>query len=185
MTDTDRESAAKLADLPMFWQGRANALRILDSKRDKSDDGTLRTAEAYKECARELHAVLSTRATPPTSDRESAAKLADRLARETVENWLLECDGAQALGFVQSELLQRQIATALRAYAAGDARPSPLPDVREATIEECAQIADPWPGFPTVGSCDLKLTDADKAVIKARKDIAAAIRSLSHPEGVK
>jgi hypothetical protein len=117
------------------------------------------------------------------TDRESAAKLADRLASA---GFGLCVEGETPTILLAMPGPDRDlIVTALRAYAAGDARPSPPPDVREATIEECARVADPWPGFPTVDSCDLKLTDADKAVIKARKDIAAAIRSLSHPEGVK
>ena len=47
-----------LCDLPMFWQGRANTLRILDSKRGQSDQATLEQAWTYEECAKELAAVL-------------------------------------------------------------------------------------------------------------------------------
>jgi hypothetical protein len=53
------KSEIELADLPMFWQGRANALRILDSKRGQSDHATLETAWTYEECAKELAAALA------------------------------------------------------------------------------------------------------------------------------
>lgn len=50
-----------LEDLPMFWQGRANALRILDRHQTKSDAVTVETARVYEECATELRAALAAR----------------------------------------------------------------------------------------------------------------------------
>ena len=49
-----------LQDLPLFWQGRANALRILNKKRKHSDIVTLETARIYEECATEIRASLET-----------------------------------------------------------------------------------------------------------------------------
>lgn len=48
-------------------------------------------------------------------------------------------------------------------------------DVRNAIIEECAKIADPWPGF-NVGQ---KISEPDLSVIEVRMKIAAAIRALA------
>lgn len=48
-----------LEDLPLFWQGRANALRILDSHRTNSDIATLEAARVYEECAKELRASMA------------------------------------------------------------------------------------------------------------------------------
>jgi len=54
-----------IEDLPMFWQGRANALRILVSESERAplaSDATLRQAETYEECAKELRAAMAARA---------------------------------------------------------------------------------------------------------------------------
>jgi hypothetical protein len=48
-----------LKDLPLFWQGRTNALRIVDSHNAKSDVTTLEIARVYEECATELRAALA------------------------------------------------------------------------------------------------------------------------------
>lgn len=48
-----------LKDLPLFWQGRTNALRIVDGHAAKSDVTTLETARIYEECAAELRAALT------------------------------------------------------------------------------------------------------------------------------
>jgi hypothetical protein len=48
-----------LRDLPLFWQGRTNALRAVDSVAAKSDVATLETARVYEECAIELRAALA------------------------------------------------------------------------------------------------------------------------------
>lgn len=53
------EAAMPLIDLPLFWRGRAQALRILDKARTVSDEATLTSADAYAECAAELTAALS------------------------------------------------------------------------------------------------------------------------------
>ena len=47
-----------LKDLPLFWVGRAKALRILDGKIKQSDHATLETARTYEECAKELRAAI-------------------------------------------------------------------------------------------------------------------------------
>lgn len=47
-----------LEDLPLFWQGRANALRALDGYRSESDVATLEAARIYEECATELRAAI-------------------------------------------------------------------------------------------------------------------------------
>jgi hypothetical protein len=47
-----------LRDLPLFWQGRTNALRIVNSHAAKSDVATLETARVYEECAAELRTAL-------------------------------------------------------------------------------------------------------------------------------
>lgn len=43
-----------LAELPTYWQGRANALRLLDQQRTSSNVATLDTADTYETCANEL-----------------------------------------------------------------------------------------------------------------------------------
>lgn len=48
-----------LNDLPLYWQGRANAFRIIDAARTQSDAATLEAANAYEECANELGAALA------------------------------------------------------------------------------------------------------------------------------
>lgn len=48
-----------LKDLPLFWQGRANALRIVDSHRAQSDAVTLEAARIYEECTAELSAAAA------------------------------------------------------------------------------------------------------------------------------
>jgi hypothetical protein len=48
-----------LEDLPLFWQGRANALRTVDSHRTASDIVTLEEARVYEECATELRTALT------------------------------------------------------------------------------------------------------------------------------
>lgn len=50
-----------LKDLPLFWQGRANALRILDGQRTESNAATLEAARVYEECATELRASMAKR----------------------------------------------------------------------------------------------------------------------------
>lgn len=56
-------------DLPMFWGGRARALRILNGRRKESDAATIEAAKAYDECAGELSTALrqaEATAAPPT-----------------------------------------------------------------------------------------------------------------------
>ncbi len=53
-------------DLPMFWQGRAKALRILNSKRDTIDAGTCGEADCFEQCAKELRIVLAAPQAPVT-----------------------------------------------------------------------------------------------------------------------
>lgn len=51
-----------LSDLPLFWEARARALRLLIAARnDRSPiyDGTLGTAETYEECVKELKEALA------------------------------------------------------------------------------------------------------------------------------
>lgn len=57
-------------------------------------------------------------------------------------------------------------------FAASPAAPSPA----EALVEQCAKIADPWPGF-AAGEPSTDKTDL--AVIEVRTKIAAAIRALT------
>lgn len=64
-----------LADLPLLWECRANALRILDSKRDVSDDSTLGEADGLIEAAKELRAAL--RSAPVSAPVQSAIDLID------------------------------------------------------------------------------------------------------------
>jgi hypothetical protein len=45
--------------LQLQQRGRAQALRLLDQKRQKSDPATLAQADAYEECGNELRAALS------------------------------------------------------------------------------------------------------------------------------
>lgn len=52
-----------------------------------------------------------------------------------------------------------------------------LDEYRNNLIEECAKIAGPWPGY----WLDKKSTDADRAVVAVRTEIAAKIRGLSVP----
>lgn len=80
MTKSLADELIPLNDLPMFWQGRANALRILDESRDQSDPATLLEAWAYEICANELRAALRT---PPGIDArtvEACAKVAEYYA---------------------------------------------------------------------------------------------------------
>jgi hypothetical protein len=66
--------------------------------------------------------------------------------------------------------LCREAAVALIRLAA-----KPSDEVREATIEKCAKIAEPWPGF----WLDENSTDVDRAVVAVRTEIAKTIRALS------
>jgi hypothetical protein len=50
-----------LSDLPLFWRGRAKALRLLDSHRKESCGETLEAARIYEECADEFCAALEAR----------------------------------------------------------------------------------------------------------------------------
>lgn len=50
-------------------------------------------------------------------------------------------------------------------------------DGYKAAVEQCAKIADPWPGF-NVGQ---KISEPDLSVIEVRNKIAAAIRALATP----
>lgn len=50
-----------MSDLPLFWRGRAKALRILDSHRKESWGETLEAARIYEECADEFCAALKAR----------------------------------------------------------------------------------------------------------------------------
>jgi hypothetical protein len=52
----------ELADLPMFWQGRAKALRILLDRRGTPDTYTETQADTYEECAKELQTAISPQA---------------------------------------------------------------------------------------------------------------------------
>jgi hypothetical protein len=116
------------------------------------------------------------------TDRESAAKLADRLASA---GFGLCVEGETPTILLAMPGPDRDlIVTALRAYAAGDARPSPPTDVREATIEECARVADQLTEqhfsrshrSAPVSRYRLGYLDGIGAMV-------AAIRFLSHPEG--
>ncbi len=48
-----------LRDLPLFWQGRTSALRLVNSHAAKSDPLTLEVARTYEGCAAELRAALT------------------------------------------------------------------------------------------------------------------------------
>lgn len=62
---TEREAQTiELSDLPMFWQGRANAFSILAGKQGQNGESTLMQAKVYEECARELRAALRTASAP-------------------------------------------------------------------------------------------------------------------------
>ena len=56
---------------------------------------------------------------------------------------------------------------------------------RKSVVEACAMIAQPWAGFPTTepNTYDIKLTEADKAVIEVRTAIAKNIRALTDDLG--
>lgn len=56
----------------------------------------------------------------------------------------------------------------------GEYRPAQSDDVRRQTIEECAKIAEPWPGY----TLDKNSADIDYAIVEIREDIAKAIRAL-------
>jgi hypothetical protein len=56
-----------LKDLPLFWRGRAKALRILDLHLVKSNDVTIETARIYEECATELLAAMTADEVKPES----------------------------------------------------------------------------------------------------------------------
>ena len=66
---TQAQTMLELDDLPMFWQGRANALSISASKRGQYGEATLMEAKVYEECARELRAAL--RATTAAAQPET------------------------------------------------------------------------------------------------------------------
>jgi hypothetical protein len=89
---TSREELP-LADLPMFWEGRANALRILDSQRGQSDHATLEQAWTYDECAKELREALRTLpAQGPTWQGIEAELL-------VLHEWMREPDWAENFSF--------------------------------------------------------------------------------------
>jgi len=55
-----------IADLPMYWTGRAKALTLIRDARDaSSEDYTLGQIEAFEDCAKELRAILATLPQPP------------------------------------------------------------------------------------------------------------------------
>jgi hypothetical protein len=57
--DIGRGGMIEERDLPLFWQGRANALKIVNSRRDQSDPETAGQIQAYQECAEELRRALA------------------------------------------------------------------------------------------------------------------------------
>jgi hypothetical protein len=59
MSDQSFTDTIELADLPLFWQGRANALGLLNERRVEPDARTVGLIETYEECAKELRAALS------------------------------------------------------------------------------------------------------------------------------
>jgi hypothetical protein len=65
--------------LPVFWRGRAQAFRQIDSVRAKSDRASIREAAIYETCADELSTALALRSPPvcggamPFEDARSAA----------------------------------------------------------------------------------------------------------------
>lgn len=59
----------ELLDLPMFWTGRAKALRLLHAEQKHPVDATLRAAETYENCADELRAALATPHSGQTSEQ--------------------------------------------------------------------------------------------------------------------
>lgn len=57
---TARADREALELLYLTWQGWANALRLMEGKREQPDMTTLRQADAYEECSQELCAALAT-----------------------------------------------------------------------------------------------------------------------------
>lgn len=96
-----------LADLPLFWRGRAKAFRLLDAARNVSIDATLRQAETYDECADELAAALQSQG---ESSTEPAA-------------WLVcwhRANGDSGLDAYVNEDAARRAAKNLEAYSASE-----------------------------------------------------------------
>lgn len=54
---TDILTGITADELPLFWRGRGQALRLLD--KEFPDRGTRARAEVYEECANELRAALN------------------------------------------------------------------------------------------------------------------------------
>lgn len=96
MTDAPQSVSTEiieLADLPLFWQGRANALSLLNGRRVEPDARTVGLIETYEECAKELRAALSSgaaQAEPNCGDGEShMEKISALIARlqSTLDRW--------------------------------------------------------------------------------------------------
>ena len=79
---TQRSDIIALADLPLFWQGRAKGLSLLNGSRSEPDARTIGLIETYEECAKELRAALSTDPATPTAGGDEAAAEIKRLRRE-------------------------------------------------------------------------------------------------------
>lgn len=71
MTTPKTAAPLPLDDLPLYWEGRARAFRIIDNQRIESNEATLAQAGVYEECANELRASL--RAAPAQCDVQSDA----------------------------------------------------------------------------------------------------------------
>jgi hypothetical protein len=69
--------------LPVFWRGRAQAFRQIDSVRAKSDRASLREAAIYETCADELSTALTASHTPV---RSSGLEEVLKQAEATFEN---------------------------------------------------------------------------------------------------
>lgn len=74
MTEHRQDDGPPLADLPLYWQGRANALGLLNDRRVVPDEGIKQQIETYEECAKELRLALAS--------RDAAEGAGDALARE-------------------------------------------------------------------------------------------------------
>lgn len=138
-----------LQDLPMYRQGRATALSLLNDRRVVPDERTKQEIETYEECARELRAALA--ATSPTRDGAEGA-------------------GSIAMSCCATD---EQIAAHVADQAA---LPKPAADTMREALERmresCARIAQPWPD-----SDPQSQTETDKTIIDVRKRIAETIRA--------
>jgi hypothetical protein len=60
MVMNNHDETITVDEWPLFWRGRAQALRLLNDKAKVPNEATLARAEAYETCADELSAALAT-----------------------------------------------------------------------------------------------------------------------------